>query len=557
MSATLTPDRLRLLARADLARRASEAVSAHVDYQKRPLEWIVEKLGVSEATMRWALDDAYKGHAWDGTPDPLAVILKALTDGENVGVESGTGTGKTFLAACITLWFLACHEDSIVVTVAPKEGQLKLQLWKEIGRLWGPFQRHFPDARLLDGKVRMKSSVEDRETWAATAFVCGVGADEESATKAQGFHAEHMLIITEETPGIHLAIMAAFENTRTDEHNLHLALGNPDHRADALHQFCLKPYVRHVRISALDHPNVVTGRTIVPGAVSGRRVEERGTEYGTDSRLYQSRVRGISPAEAADALIRMDWCKAAADRFDKPEFRTGDVALGVDVANSENGDRGAIASGDGACLLVVRSFPCPDPVQLGVDVGVRIRADGIDPRRVGVDSVGVGAGTVGRLKEMGIRIKALNGGSRAVARSDREARARTGKAVRQVELFLNLRAQMHWQLREDLRRGYIALPNDPELFEDLTTATWETKGGKIRVESKEDIRKRLGRSPDKGDAVVLWNWVRQRPEYVAVEREQEPSVKNFDHGYAEFNKRLTEYHRTDRYRPEDWASGRW
>ena len=218
---------------------------------------------------------------------------------------------------------------------------------------------------------------------------------------------------------------------------------------------------------------------------------------------------------------------------------------------------GAIASGDGACLLVVRSFPCPDPVQLGVDVGVRIRADGIDPRRVGVNSVGVGAGTVGRLKEMGIRIKALNGGSRAVARSDREARARTGKAVRQVELFLNLRAQMHWQLREDLRRGYIALPNDPELFEDLTTATWETKGGKIRVESKEDIRKRLGRSPDKGDAVVLWNWVRQRPEYVAVEREQEPSVKNFDHGFAEFNKRLTEYHRTDRYRPEDWASGRW
>ena len=329
-----------------------------------------------------------------------------------------------------------------------------------------------------------------------------------------------MLIITEETPGINSAIMEAFENTRTDEHNLHLALGNPDHRADALHRFCLKSYVRHVRISALDHPNVVTGETIVPGAVSARRVEERGDEYGRDSRLYQSRVRGISPAEAADALIRLDWCRAAAARSADRVFRLGDPALGVDVANSENGDRGAIAAGVGACLLDVKSFACPDPVRLGLDVAVRMRAEGVDPARVGVDAVGVGAGTVGRLKEMGLRVRALNGGSRAVGRGDPEARARTGKSVVGVELFANLRAQMHWKLREDLRRGYIALPNDQELFQDLTTPTWETKSGKILVESKEDIRKRLGRSPDKGDAVVLWNWVRPRPEFEYPERKE-------------------------------------
>ncbi len=525
----LSPDHIKLLAIAELAAREAGKVRAHVEYQRRPFDWIVERLGVDAETLLWSLDEAYRSHTWDGTPDPMALILTTLANWDNVGIESGTGTGKTFLAACITLWFLACHEDSIVVTVAPKEGQLKLQLWKEIGRLWPAFQRQFPEARLLDGKVRMRSAVEDRETWAATAFVCGVGADEESATKAQGFHAEHMLIVTEETPGIHSAIMAAFENTRTDEHNLHLALGNPDHRADALHQFCMKPYVRHVRISALDHPNVVRGETVVPGAVSGRRVEERGDEYGRDSRLYQSRVRGICPAEAAEALIRLDWCKAATARFTEPNFRIGEAALGVDVAASENGDRGAIASGVGACLLDVTSFPCPDPVKLGLDVGVRMDAEGIDARRVGVDSVGVGAATVGRLLEMGLRVQALNGGMRAVPRSNREARARIGVSVPQAEVYANFRAQMHWQLREDLRRAHIALPNDSELFEDLSTPTWETKNGKIVVESKEDIRKRLGRSPDKGDAVAYWNWVRPRPDYDYPEREKEQPIKSYDY----------------------------
>src|SRR5690606_31098433 len=154
--------------------------------------------------------------------------------------------------------------------------QLKLHIWKEVGRLWPRFQRLFPEAILIDGKIRMRDSVEDRETWAATAFVCGVGATEASATKAQGFHAEHMLIITEETPGIHPAIMVAFENTSIAPHNLRLAFGNPDHQEDELHRFCLSPDVVHVRVSAYDHPNYVTGDdSIVPGAVGRTAVARR------------------------------------------------------------------------------------------------------------------------------------------------------------------------------------------------------------------------------------------------------------------------------------------
>jgi hypothetical protein len=79
-----------------------------------------------------------------------------------------------------------------------------------------------------------------------------------------------------------------------------------------------------------------------------------------------------------------------------------------------------------------------------------------------------------------------------------------------VELFNNLRSQMWWQLRDDLQHGRVALVEDDELFNDLTSVTWKTQGGKIVVESKEDQKKRLGRSPNKGDAAVYWNWVRAR-----------------------------------------------
>ena len=87
---------------------------------------------------------------------------------------------------------------------------------------------------------------------------------------------------------------------------------------------------------------------------------------------------------------------------------------------------------------------------------------------------------------------------------------------------------MYWKLRTDLQRGHIALPDDRELFDDLTTPTWFTRNGKILVEPKEKIRERLGRSPDKGDAVVMWNWVRSRPVFEKPE-ELKPD-RNTDYG---------------------------
>jgi hypothetical protein len=269
-----------------------------------------------------------------------------------------------------------------------------------------------------------------------------------------------------------------------------------------------------VVVSALDHPNIVTGdASIVPGAVSHKSLLDREAKYGVGSIMYDSRVRGISPAQAADALIKRAWCEVAVAKYDIPAYRVGKRAFGVDVANSPAGDKAALADGIGACLLSVESFPCADANELGADVVDRSRATRphVLPQHIGIDSVGVGAGTVNEAKRLGVRVQALNGGAKAVPIADDDMDIEAGQQrVRNAEKCNNLRASMHWQMREDLRRGKLALPDDPELIADLVTPRWWTQGGKIYVEAKEDIKVRLGRSPDKGDAAVYWNWVRDR-----------------------------------------------
>ncbi len=473
-------------------------------YAKNPFDYIVHRLGIKPEAFNWVLNPEYENHQWDGTKNPFMEIMNSLVEWNWCGVESAKGVGKTFFAACTIFWFLECFENSLVVTVAPKKEQLTLHVWKELGKLHSKFGR----GELTTLKLRMKPGFDD---WIAVGFTAGVeaGEVETSAKKAQGFHAEHMLILLEETPGIKQSIITAFQDTCTAPHNLILALGNPDHQFDTLHKFCGLANVKHIRISAKDHPNVVLNNPdFIPGATSRADLERKLNRYGSeDNPLYLSSVRGLSPGQSSDALISMQWCVDSRDGLirdtegtkpmDVEAMKKGEPALGVDVANSETGDKAAIAEGLGGVLLFLEDFQCPDSNQLGKrDVAFRMKLKNIKPQYCGVDGVGVGAGTVNALKEMNIQVYNIISSESQVQMRD------------QTELFDNLRSQMWWQLREDLRKGRVKLLNDEDLFADLVTPKWELKNGKICVESKKDIKKRLGRSPNKGDAVVYWNWAR-------------------------------------------------
>ncbi|HKK27076.1 MAG TPA: hypothetical protein VKB18_03265 [Gemmatimonadota bacterium] len=79
-----------------------------------------------------------------------------------------------------------------------------------------------------------------------------------------------------------------------------------------------------------------------------------------------------------------------------------------------------------------------------------------------------------------------------------------GRSPRDGKRFLNARAEAYWELRELLEAGEIALPRDEKLFDELVAIRWKPTGqGKIQIESKDDLRGRLGRSPDRAAAVSM------------------------------------------------------
>jgi len=109
---------------------------------------------------------------------------------------------------------------------------------------------------------------------------------------------------------------------------------------------------------------------------------------------------------------------------------------------------------------------------------------------------GYGGDVSARLRENGIAYEPFNGAQKSTV---------IGKdGIR----FINRRAEAWWKFREELNPDQeggspIALPDDPELLADLAAPTFEVQANGIKLESKDDIKKRLGRSPDKGDAVVM------------------------------------------------------
>jgi hypothetical protein len=562
----ISPEQLRAHAQAVVAERKragtwASAVRAHVEYQGRPVEWMVEKLGIPEHMIRWSLNPEYqscecphcvkvgntgKPHAWDGDVDPLVQALELVFAGKSVAVSSGTTTSKTFtLGAAGTLCFLAVFPNSTVFSVAPKHELLLKNMWKEIGKLWPAFKRHFPQAQLLSGNLRMLHGEGEIELWAATAFGAGVGAEEELAQRLKGFHQEKMLWIVEEMPGVDQAMVETIIKTASSDFNPIIGLGNPEHQHDPLALFGKREWVKPLRISAVDFPNVVCGRPVIPGGRSRESIARdlADADGQEDDPRYLSQVRGIAPAQSKRALIKWDWCEAAAKRQSDMALRDGQLALGVDVADSPTGDMSCISRWQGACCTEVDPFRAEDASAVAEIVHREITDPDhpVNARHVGIDPVGVGASTINTLKRLGVRVRNLAGSLRPVPRLDLETMwgetktdedGRTvaaGPRVVEAERYANQRSQVYWTLREDLRLQRIAIPKDQKLFEELTAIEYEEPGGKITVMPKDDIRHRLGRSPDRADALAYGNWVRPR---VPVRTEPRPKAppRNEDRG---------------------------
>ncbi len=194
-------------------------------------------------------------------------------------------------------------------------------------------------------------------------------------------------------------------------------------------------------------------------------------------------------------VIPTSWVKAAQARWKPgPPADSPLSAVACDVARGGN-DQTVIPERHGTWLAPLHKYPgveTPDG-QTVTDLIIAILNGRKAP--INIDVIGVGSSVYDSLRRLKLPVAGINGASK----SDR--RDRSGLLA-----MRNVRAAMYWGLREMLDPidgENIALPDDPEILADLTAPRWHMSLQGIQIEEKDEIIKRLGRSPDCGDAVVM------------------------------------------------------
>lgn len=420
-------------------------------------------------------------------------------------------THNSQLAAYIILWWIACHPpgEAVVVTTAPTFRQVRAILWRYVGRTH--------TAAKLPGRVtqtewHLDHSGENYRMPRAGEELVAFGSKpaDQDPSAFQGIHARYVLVVVDEAGGVEGPLWDAIDSLVTNDDCRVLAIGNPDNPQSHFAGICKSPLWNTIHISALDTPNL-TGepvpewmRTLI---VTSGWVEERKRDWGETSPVYVAKVLGQFPVDASDGVIPYSAVQAC--RRELPAAATTPVELGVDVGASSDGDQTVVRERCGQRLGRVWRYREANHVKLAASITAVIRETGAT--KVKIDSTGVGHGIADILTD-----GYVTGRHRAEV-----CPVNFGAAAREPQRYANVRAELHWGFRE-LVAGYTldlsALNSEPGsdgVVSELCATRWTIDGtGRTRVEEKSEVRKRLGRSPDDTDAILLawyqpqtsWGW---------------------------------------------------
>jgi phage terminase large subunit len=299
---------------------------------------------------------------------------------------------------------------------------------------------------------------------------------EEQAETLAGLHEDFLLIIADEASGIPDPVFRPLESTLTRKCNLCLLLFNPT-RAKG---FAFETHNRDADNWVQQHWNAEESDN-----VTKESIERYAKKYGRDSNFFKIRVLGIPPTDSEQTVIPWSWLADAVDR--EVMINENDkLVMSLDVG----------AGGDDSAL-VKRTGPLVSPVEVAsfteaehLSQWTTRAALASDPKTLFVDSIGVGWGVAGSLREK------LKGHDIDVV----EVNVAT-QAFNQNRFF-RLRDELWWRLREEFEKGTLSLPDDPLLLGDLNTPRYEEKAGKIKVETKKEIKARGVDSPNRADALM-------------------------------------------------------
>jgi phage terminase large subunit len=457
-------------------------------------------------------------------------VINKVAENDRVCIAACHDVGKSFLMARIAMWFLNCFPNSKVITTAPTFNQVEKILWSEIRAAHG--KAKFP----LGGRLNQTDWTFNPE-WFALGFSprneATGGEGQGTQSSFQGFHASYLLVIFDEATGIPPNIWTMAEGLLTSAHVKFIAIGNPTSSASEFYRCFKDPLWTKVYLTCFDSPNLKANninskkdlereiekvsnmkddeanqyyssyKVVKPYLLTAKWVVSNAKKWGIDHPLTVSKILGTFPKAGEKTMFPLDHVEQAQLRVVYPE-KTDRKIIGIDVARMGN-DSTEMTVMHGKKQLARRAFYKTKTLELsGEAIALSREFFGDFPDIFVVDETGLGGGLVDTLEgevidqKKNCEIRGIQFGSTDMEDEDKEK-------------YADMKARMFGLLEQDLKdEDGISLINDSVYLDELPTIQKNyTKKGQLKVESKDEYKKRTGRgSPDRADSLALANFGR-------------------------------------------------
>jgi hypothetical protein len=445
-------------------------------------------------------------------------VLRSVQLNSMTSVCSGTARGKDYVAAVAAVCFMYLTPifnsdgkliaNTKIALTAPTDRQVGNIMYPEVKRL-------FRQAAVLPGRCVSYDIRTDYEEW----FLTGFKASKENQEAWTGFHAVNTMFVVTEASGLEDQIYSAIEGNLQGNSRL-LIVFNPNITTGYAANSQRSKRFTKFRLDSLDSINVKEKKIIIPGQVDYKWVKDKvetwcvqiakeeaneaegdfffeGSYYRPND-LFRVKVRGMFAKTDEDTLIPLHWVERANENWKRYKHEGVNIfKLGVDVAGMGR-DNSVICKRYDNYVNRFRSHSGNGNAEHMAVAGIvanELKVSMVS--KAYIDTIGEGAGVYSRLLELGY--------DNAISCKFSE-NAKGLKDSTEVYEFENMRAYLFWCVREWLNPALnpdACLPPDDEFLQEATEIKWKFKSnGKIIIEPKEDLKKRLKRSPDKFDALA-------------------------------------------------------
>ena len=394
-----------------------------------------------------------------------------------VCVSSGHGIGKTALVAWIIHWFVSTHPNPQVVVTANTGTQLTTKTWRELAK-WKAYAINGFMFEWTATTYRLKGQ---QDTWFASAIKWSAHNSEAFA----GTHEEHVMMVFDEASGIDDIIWEVAAGAFTSHGGIWLAFGNPTRNVGRFYEAAFGRQRKRWDTYVIDARDAKMR--------NDELIEEWLEDWGEDSDYFRVRVRGLPPKQGPLQFISSAITHAAVMREIDQNTISDRIprVMGFDVAR-QGDDQSSVVIRQGRKIIemadgdYIKRYNIRDTTQLCMRVSQLVAEN--YPDIIVIDGTGIGGGVVDYMRQLG---------------HDNVVEAHGGEEALDKKIFINKRIEMWDRMRQWLDGADI--PDDPQLVIDLTTPefAFQEKTQKMKLESKEDMKKRGADSPDSGDALAL------------------------------------------------------